>query len=68
MHLACDKSLDLRMEGNMVSGKGQEKTQGLTFIKDTGLKKKKSWYEYSISKLSTFKVKVACNIFKLFTF
>lgn len=41
MHLACDKSLDLRMEGNMVSGKGQEKTQGLTFIKDTGLKKKK---------------------------
>lgn len=40
MHLACDKSLDLRMEGNMVSGKGQEKTQGLTFIKDTGLKKK----------------------------
>ena len=67
MHLACDKSLDLRMEGNMVSGKGQEKTHGLTFIKDIGLKKK-SWYEYSISKLFTFKVKVACNISKLFTF
>lgn len=28
------------MEGNMVSDKGQKKTQGLTFIKDIRLKKK----------------------------